>query len=106
MRKTAVSGQCPSWRSRDSGHPGDSLFAHVDSFSRSVPWDERRYLVLTNRGDEYLQRIETGQWDAVKLHFIWTTDRSEAKEFTGAEIRSSFYHVVQAHSAPKLERIF
>jgi hypothetical protein len=106
MPKSAMSGQRAVRRSRDSGHPGASLFAHDDRFSRSVPWDERKYVVLTNRGDEYLERIEVGKWEACKLHFLWTTNRDEAQVFTGAEIRASFYHVVQAFSAPKLERVF
>lgn len=106
MRKAAMSGQRPPSRSLDSGHPGASLFAHEDRFSRSVPFEERKYLILTNRGDEYLRQIETGQWDAVKLHFDWTKDRREAQEFTGRDIRAMFYKVVQAFSAPKLERIF
>lgn len=106
MPRTAVSGQRRRLESRDSGHPGASLFAHDDCFSRSVPWDERKYLVLTNRGDEYLERIEVGKWEGCKLHFRWTKDRDKAREWTGAEVRASFYHVVQAFSAPKLERIF
>src|SRR4051812_14361532 len=106
MPKSAVSAQRTPSRSRDSGHPGASLFAHDDRFSRSVPWDERRYLILTNRGDEYLRKIEVAKWEASKLNFRWTKNRAEAQVFTGAEIRSSFYHVVQAFSAPKLERVF
>lgn len=106
MTKPAAARYRPARRSPDSGHPGASLFAHVDRFSSSVPWDERRYVVLTNRGDEYLRKIEVAKWEACKLHFRWTTDRTEAQVFTGAEIRASFYHVVQAFSAPKLERVF
>jgi hypothetical protein len=94
--KSAVSGQRPARKTRDSGHPGASLFAHDDRFSRSVPWDERKYLILTNRGDEYLRKIEVGEWEACKLHFRWTPNRDEAQVFTGAEIRAS----------PKLERVF
>jgi hypothetical protein len=101
-----MSGQRPGRKSLDSGHPGALFFAHEDRFPRSTPWDERKYIVLTNRGDEYLERIEVGKWDACKLHFHWTKDRKKALEWTGAEVRSKFIHVVQAFSAPQLERIF
>jgi len=103
--ETAMSGQRAGSRSLNSGHPGASLFAHEDKFSGLVPFEERKYVVLTNHGDEYLALIEVGKWEADKLNFRWTTDRSEALEFTGAEIRSSFIKVVQAFSAPRLERI-
>jgi hypothetical protein len=42
--ESAVSGQRPARRSRDSGHPGASIFAHEDRFSRSVPDDDRKYV--------------------------------------------------------------
>jgi hypothetical protein len=106
MPKPAVSGQRPARRSLYSGHPGVSNSFRKPKLSDSVPDEARRYVITTNRGDEYLRRIETGKWDAVKLHFYWTTDRTAAKEFTGAELRSSFYHVVQSFSGPKFERIF
>jgi hypothetical protein len=104
--QSAVSGQRTPSGSRAGGRPGASLFANESRFSRSIPWDERQYLILTNAGDEYLERIEVLKWDAAKLHFHWTPDRRAAKQFTGAEIRASFSHVVAGFSGPKLERIF
>jgi hypothetical protein len=100
-----MSGQRAPSRSRDSGHPGALESARKPKLSDSVPDEDRRYVILTNRGDEYLRRIETGQWDAVKLHFHWTTDLREAQEFSAADIRTLFYKVVQSFSGPKFERI-
>jgi hypothetical protein len=74
-----MSGQRPPWRSRDSGHPGASFFTQEDKFDRFVDWSERRYLILTNQGDEYLVRIEVAKWEASKLNFEWTKDRDKAK---------------------------
>lgn len=64
-----MSGQRPARRSRDSGHSGASIFDQDDRFGRSVSWEDRKYLILTNRGDEYLRKIEVAQWEACKLHF-------------------------------------
>jgi hypothetical protein len=108
MPKSAMSGQRPASRSRDSGHSGASVFPGYVEFpglSRSVASEDRRYLIATNRGDEYLERVETGQWEAVKLHFHWTKDADKAQVFNPADLSTIFQKVVHGFSGPKIVRV-
>jgi hypothetical protein len=75
------------------------------TLGEQIPMEDRRYVIRTNDGDDYLQRIETAKWDAVKLHFRWTKDRDQAQTFTPKDISTVFSKVVAAYSAPQLERI-
>jgi hypothetical protein len=48
-------------------------------------WADQNYVVQDRDGD-YLQRIESVNWDTVKFQFHWTHKRSEAQVFTTEEL--------------------
>jgi phage head maturation protease len=73
--------------------------------SDSVPFNERVYLIKTNAGDEYLERMEAGKLETIKVNFFWTRDRDKAAQFTTRDLTKVFYKVVQAYSGPGLERV-
>lgn len=63
---------------------------------------DRRFVVSTRAGDEYLEKIEVGEWEAVKLFFTWSNDFAKALKLTHDDVRKSFHKVVAAFSAPQL----
>lgn len=64
--------------------------------------EARRFVVATNDGREFLEKMEAGKWETVKIFFTWTDDFDRALRLTLADVRKTFYKVVAAYSGPQL----
>jgi hypothetical protein len=81
----------------------DEERAKLDANYRAwITSEERRFIVATYRGDEFLERIEVGQWEAVKLFFRWTKKPALALLLDNKGVRDSFHQVVASFSGPQL----
>jgi hypothetical protein len=73
-----------------------------ENYRKWINSPNRQFVVSTRAGDEYLLKIEVGEWEAVKLFFRWTDDFAKALRLTREDVTKTFSKVVATYSAPRL----
>jgi hypothetical protein len=61
----------------------------MQELSDAVPLSQRLY-ILRDRDGDYVYAVESGETETIKVHFVFTKDRSKAQRFSYDELWSLY----------------